>query len=440
MRLVWRLLREQRDFRFVLGAGLVSLTGDWILRVGLAYYVYALTGSTLISAALLLASFLPQVLLGSLAGVFVDRWDRKRTMITTNLLLGAGLLPLLLVTSAGQVWVITVVMAWEGCVQQFFLPAEQSLLPRLIPDERLLTANALNGQNRDLSRLIGSALGGVVTAVGGIAALALVDVASFVLSAGLITLVRTAGRVAISVAKEGVAQSLGQRVTALRDEWFDGLRLCVRGRILRALLLFVFVTSTGEGIMGTLFAPFVRQVLHGSSTAYGVIVSVQAIGGIVGGLVAASLGSKASAVHLFGWGSVCFGAIDLAMFLYPLWWATAWPAGVCMVVVGVPGALTVAGLMTLFQRNTADPHRGRVFGAIGGVEGVAVVVGTVSAGLLGQAVGIIPVLAFQGGGYVVAGLAMLVLLRAGSGELDEPARSLSSPRSAGDIDVPTANR
>jgi hypothetical protein len=78
----------------------------------------------------------------------------------------------------------------------------------------------------------------------------------------------------------------------------------------------------------------------------------------------------------------------------------------------VPGALLLAGAMTLLQSAAADSHRGRVFGALGAVEGVAVVAGTIAAGFLGQSVGIIPVLAAQGGGYVVGGIAVLIALRA----------------------------
>lgn len=76
----------QPAVRRLLGAGLLSQSGDWVLRIGLAYEVYVLTGSTVASALLLLASFAPQLVLGSLAGVFVDRWDPKRTMIAANLL------------------------------------------------------------------------------------------------------------------------------------------------------------------------------------------------------------------------------------------------------------------------------------------------------------------------------------------------------------------
>jgi MFS family permease len=181
--------------------------------------------------------------------------------------------------------------------------------------------------------------------------------------------------------------------------------------VLRVILLFVLITTTGEGIMGTLFVPFVRDVLHGSGRDYGFIVSVQAVGGIAGGLVAASLGRRISAVWLFGAGAVVFGFVDLVLFLYPLVLVQIWPAVVCMVVVGVPGALAIAGYTTLLQRNTTDAYRGRLFGALGVVEGVAVVGGTVSAGFLGESVGIIPILAFQGVGYVVAGALSLLALR-----------------------------
>jgi len=140
MRAIFRVLAGYRDLRLVLSAGLISMTGDWILRVGLVYRVYALTGSTVASALTMASSFVPQMLLGALAGVFADRWDRRRTMIAANLLLAAGLLPLLLVRGAGQVWIVFAVLLFESIVQQFFSPAEQALLPRLVPDDQLISA------------------------------------------------------------------------------------------------------------------------------------------------------------------------------------------------------------------------------------------------------------------------------------------------------------
>jgi predicted MFS family arabinose efflux permease len=386
------------------------MTGDWVLGIGLTYSVYAITGSTLASALTLLASFVPQVVAGSVAGVFVDRWDRKRTMVVCNLLLAVGLAPLLLLDTTAQIWVVYGVLLWESLVEVFFAPAEQALLPRLVDDADLVTANALNSQNQQLSRLIGSALGGIAAAAGGIAAVAVLDVATFLVAAGLVLRIRTTGR---ATERPDTADVIRGRVAALRDEWSEGLRAAWTSPVVRVLLAFSLITSTGEGIMGTLFAPYVRDVLHSGAQTLGVITSVQAIGGIAGGFVAASVGNHWSPVRMLGAGAVVFGMIDLAIFLYPLMLVSPWPAVLGMILVGVPGALAVAGLMTLLQRHTVDAQRGRVLGLLFMVRSVAVVVGTTCAGFLGEAVGIVPILAFQGVGYVVAGTLVLALLTRG---------------------------
>jgi Na+/melibiose symporter-like transporter len=400
---LWRLLVRQGGLRLLLSAGLISLVGDWILRIGLAYEVYALTGSTVASAAMLLASLLPQILLGSVAGVFADRWDRRATMVVTNLLLAAGLLPLLLVQDARRVWIVYPVAVVQSCLAQFFVAAEASLLPDLVPRTDLVTANALNSQIRDIARLVGAACGGVIAALGGIRLLGLADAATFCLAASLLALIRLPR--SRTARRDDSAR--GQRVRSVWRDWVDGTRLAWQVHTLRVLLVFVAITSVGEGVMGTLMAPFVRDVLQGNSSAFGLIMSMQAVGGILGGLVAASVGHRFRPSRLLAWGAVAFGAIDLALFLYPLAAPTLWPAFLLIVLVGPAGALMGAGLMTLFQTATAAGYRGRAFGALIAVEGVATLSGTLAAGLLGGRVGIVMVLTTQGAGYVLAGLMVL---------------------------------
>jgi predicted MFS family arabinose efflux permease len=417
-----RLLARAPDLRWLLGAGLVSLTGDWLLSVGLAYSVYALTGSTLASAASLLSAFVPQVLVGSLAGVFVDRWDRKRTMVVTNLLMALGLLPLLVVSGADRIWVVYVVLAVQSCVEVFFAPAEQAFLPRLVVDADLVAANGLNGQIRNVARLVGSGLGGVVAAAGGIRAIAVADAVTFLVAALLVTRIRTAGR-----RTDGAGETrdvVRGRVAALVDEWRAGYHTATSNPVLSTLMIALLITSTGEGIMGTLFAPYVRHVLHGSGEVYGVITGVQAIGGVLGGFLVAVLAERWSPVTMVWVGSIVFGLVDLAIFLYPVLWVVPWPAAVGMVLVGFPGAVLVAGTMTLLQRNTTDERRGRVFSLVALAEAVSVVVGSTVAGLFGGPTGIMPILALQGVGYVVAGLLVLARLASREPSLDlTPTRS-----------------
>lgn len=429
---VVRTLRTHRDLRLLLGAGLVSLSGDWILGVGLAYSIYVLTGSTLASAVTLLCGFVPQVLLSTVAGVFVDRWDRKRTMVTANLLLAVGLLPLLVVHDAGQAWVVYVVLVVESVVELFFAPAEQALIPRLVPDEVLPTANALAGQNNNLARLVGSAVGGLCAAAGGITAVALLDAVTFLVSAALIGLIRTDGH-APRHDEESATHEIGDKFARLRHDWWTGLRAAGAGPVMPVLLAFVLITSIGEGIMGTLFAPFVRSVLHGGGGAYGMVIAVQAIGGVVGGFAVASIGNRLSPVKLLGFGAVLFGLVDLAIFLYPLAVVAVWPAVLGMILVGVPGALVVTGETTLFQRYTLDAQRGRIYSVLMLVQSTAMVVGTVTAGFLGESVGIVPVLACQGAGYVLAGLFVAWRLR---GHVVRPQEQPGAEAVPGPVDAP----
>lgn len=196
---------------------------------------------------------------------------------------------------------------------------------------------------------------------------------------------------------------------ALRS-WLAGLRLSVRRPTVRVVLIFFTVTALGEGVMRTLLAPWVSDVLHGTGRAYGLILSVQAAGGIVGGLVAATIGHRIGPRLLFGVGAVLFGLGDLVLFLYPLVAPAVWPAGVLIALVGLPGACVVAGALTVLQTATDDGERGRVFGAVGAVGGLGALLGTAGAGVLGDVLGIVPVIATQGAGYLLSGILALAIL------------------------------
>lgn len=215
MRRLWALLAGNRDYRLLVSANVVSSTGDWILRTGLTYQIYALTGSTTASAAAVLAALLPHIALGSMAGVYVDRWERRRTIIVANLLLGAGLLPLLFVRGPGTAWIIYLVLATQSCLALFFATAEAALVPSLVPEKDLVTANSINGQARDVARLTGAALGGVVVALGGIALLTIVDVVTFAVAAALLA----------SMRRPGASAPVRARRRHLLREWADGLRI-----------------------------------------------------------------------------------------------------------------------------------------------------------------------------------------------------------------------
>jgi len=374
--------------------------------------VYRRTGSTLATAGMMLAWLVPAIALGSIAGVFVDRWDRRRLMIVVNLLLAATLLPLLAVDLAG-IWVAYVVLLVASCLEQLFEPAEVALLPNLLEggQDQLVTANALSGMNRQLARIIGPTIGGITVAAGGLAAVTVVDAVSFVLAAGLVLAIRTTrGRAeqsaaaAAAVPHDTLEHEAATAWSRLRSEWREGLRIIAAHPILRALLAFVVITRVGEGLTGTLFVPWATDALHTDATGYGWLLSTQAIGGLVGAAVIGRFGSRIDPLRLLIGSAVAFGLIDLVLFTYPAFYPVLGPALVFMVIVGVPGAAMGAAFTTLQQANAEDRVRGRVVGGMMAVGAVGSLVGAIGAGVLGEVVPVIPLLIVQGSGYAIAGV------------------------------------
>lgn len=415
---IWDVLRL-RDVRLLLLAGLVSQTGDWALRIGVTFQVYALSGSTVAAAVVMLVSLAPQVLLGSVAGACVDRWDRRRTMVVVNLALAGVLAPL--IVAPDEVVVIYVVLAVSSCLAPFFLAADATMLPAMVPDGPLrITANALNSQVRDVSRLVGAALGGALVAAGGIAALAVADIVTFLLAAA-----------ALAAIGHRFAAIPSQRV-ALRAELVEGYATIRHRRALVIVLIFLAATGVGEAIMGTLFAPYVHDLLGAGAGVFGAIVSAQAVGGILGGVIVSLVGHRFQPRTLFGWGAVGFGLLDLALFLYPAIFRSAaeatppaWPAMVIIAAVGLPGAALVAGFMTTLQNNTTDRVRGRVFGTVTAAQNATMLGATLLAGIAADTVGIIALLSVQGAIYVAGGCLVLIALR-GDQRTDGPAEAVTA--------------
>ncbi|GAA3706661.1 MFS transporter [Nonomuraea antimicrobica] len=378
-----------RDFRRLLAAGLISQTGDWAIGTGLAFHVYLLTGSTLSTATMLLASRLPDVVLGPVAGMLADRWDRRRLLVGTDLLLALGLLPLLAVREPDQVWIVYAVALWTGALGTVLAPAQKALLPRLVPESHLVRANALHGQSGQAARLIGALAGGLAVGAGGLAAVVWIDVAGFLLSALLLASLRTS------------SPAGGERAPARRGP------SVLRERGVRLLVAYMVITGLGEGVFATLATPFVADVLGGGGDAYGAFLSVQAVGGIAGGLAVAAWPGDAPPRALLGWGTVVFGLADLALFAYPLAWPVLWPALVLIVVAGVPAAAATAGLTTLAQTATGGDRAGAVFGLLGSAHAATGLLGLSIAGALGDRIGIVPTLCLHAAGLVGAGLMVL---------------------------------
>jgi Na+/melibiose symporter-like transporter len=406
---------RRRDFALLWFAGLVSLTGDWMLIVALPITVYQLTGSALATGGVLIANKLSALFLGSVAGVFVDRWDRKRTMVVANLVRAPVLLLLVAVDSAERVWIVYIVAATVSAVGQFFRPAENALLPRLVGQEDLVPANALNALNDNLSRLAGPALGGLVALWFGLGGVVAVDAASFLVAAGMIAAIAASTRPDRTPPPDAAAVTATGAV--VWREWLAGLRLIRDNPVLRVVFGVFAVASLGEGVMQTAFWIYIDQALGGGTREAGWLLSAQAAGGLVGAVAIGAWAKTQPPVSLLGWGAIGVGLIDLMIFNYPAFVSGIWLGLVLMAVDGVAATAFGTGYTTALQAEAADAYRGRVFGALGATSALFMIGGAAIAGLAMERLGAVAVLTIDSLGYAAAGAFALGALATGTTRL-----------------------
>jgi MFS family permease len=402
---------RNRNFALLWLGGLISFFGDWALLIALPVFVYDLTGSTLATGGMFIAQTLPRLLFGSLAGVFVDRWDRRRTMVVANLLCAAALLPLLLVRSAADLPLVYLAAFIQTACSLFFQPAETALVPQLVDENQLIQANALIALNWELTRLVAPPLGGLIMAALGIGSVVAIDAVSFVLAAALVGLVARSPRAAAAPEEHAGEFTLWR---AFRRDLVAGLRLVRHDGLVSAIFVITAAAMVAEGIVNVLGFPWLKQVLGGGALERGWLASAQAVGGLAGGLLIGRVARLVSPAHLIGASGVALGLLSLAYVnvaalpIDPSLWL---PAALSLkLLMGVPIMGLFVSIDTLLQQSVGDRYRGRVFGAYATTLALAMLLGQGLASALGDTVGIVTVLDGVGLMYLAAGVLALAIL------------------------------
>jgi MFS family permease len=392
------VLLGQRNYRLLWLAGLASWIGNWVLFAALPFHVLSLTGSALATGGMLIAQALPSLLLGSIAGVFVDRWDRKRVMVAADLLRGVFLLPLLLVQTADLVWLVYLVGFLQECVSRFADPAFGAALPRVVGRERIVEANAAQALAMNGARLVGPPLGGALLALHGLGSVVAIDSLSFVVSALLVLFVRIPAGEPVDAEAE--------RPNVWRD-WLAGLRLVAGEGWLAALFVVVAIQVTAEGVLSLAFLVFARDMLGGGSQELGWLLSAQAVGSLAAAPVVGRIGKWLAPGSMIAFGALGLGSYWLAVLLLP-----RLPLAIgLMVVCGIPALTFGIGVNALIQGGVPDAYRGRVFGALFTTMALLSLVGRGFATLFGDALGAPVLVGVVAGFDLLAGLAAVALLR-----------------------------
>ena len=351
------LLRSNRNFRLLYIGQTVSQLGDWFNAVAVYALLLDLTGSATAVAWMLIVQFLPVTLVGPVAGVVVDRVNRRRLMIAADLLRGCVILGLLVVRRADQVWIAYAVMACTVAASAFFEPARTATIPNITSAEELLPANALAAATWSAMLAIGASVGGLVTAAAGRNIAFALNALSFFASAVFIAQTRYDATPAASARPAGLATLTG--VTDL----VEGFRYVRRHRHVAALMC----VKGGWGLAGgvllllTIFGQRVFPVGAGAAAGIGVLYGARGVGAGLGPIALRwILGQRPRRLRqTIGPAFFVVGIFYVALAGAP----TLAVAALCVLCAHFGGSILWVFSTVLLQLEVPDRFRGRVFAA-----------------------------------------------------------------------------
>jgi MFS family permease len=340
------LLRRSPSFGYLFLATAGSSFGTYLAAIALTVDVYDETESGIWVAALLIADFLPIVLIGLLLGPLVDRLSRRRLMIASDLVRFGVFAALPFVDGpAGVVGLAAI----SGIATGFFLPAVYAGLPNLVPDEELTNANSLLQTVETLAWMIGPVLGGLMLTAWGTSVPYIVNAVTFVISAALVARI-----------PEGLLQS---KDSLTRGHWrdvADGLRLVVTARPLRTVLVVWNVVLLGAGAINVAEVIFAKDTLDAGNLGFGAIIAASGVGLAIGSFLAApALGKVGLRRHYVG--SIALMGVGWggAALVGTIWLAVPFVIG----GAAGNGAAIVCNRL-LVQRGAPDQYRGRALATI----------------------------------------------------------------------------
>ena len=372
----WRLVRQNRNFRNLWVAQIVSEIGDWFYTLAIYNLLLQLTGRASSVALALVVQVLPQTFMGPIAGVVNDRLSRKRVMITTDLARAVVVFAMLFVRSRATAWLIYPLLLLESSMWAFFEPARTATIPNVTVEEDLLVANTLSSTTWSVNLVVGASIGGIALALLGRNALFVLNTLSFVASAYFI------GRMHF---REPHAEAAAKIKASYMSAYFsvlDGMAYVRRDSrrlalvLIKTGLLQVGVSWVLFTVMGQRVFPLHRTGLDPQRSGVlgmSMLMGARGIGAIVGPLFSARwAGSREGRLRLgvlFGFLAVAagYGTLGAAR---SLWQACLW------VVLAHSGGSTVwVFSTTLLQLNTEDKFRGRVFSAELGLAMLTLAIG-----------------------------------------------------------------
>ncbi|HSP13362.1 MAG TPA: MFS transporter [Thermoanaerobaculia bacterium] len=368
-----RALRHRNYRLFFSGQG-ISLIGTWITRIATSWLVYRLTGSELLLGVVAFCGQIPLLVLAPFAGVLVDRWDRHRILVVTQILsalqsLALAVLALMGIITVAEVMALQVV---QGMINAFDTPARQAFVVDMVEDRNdLPNAIALNSSMFNTSRILGPSIGGVLIAAVGEGWCFMLDAISYI--AVIISL----------LAMRLVREERERRNTRMAAELRTGIGYVFGFTPVRALLMLVAIVGTMGMPYAILMPAIASRVLHGGPHTLGVLMTASGVGALLGALYLASRHT------VVGLGKVIVMAtVSLSLALIAFSFSnTVWISLLVLPIVGAGLMLQSACANTILQTVVDEELRGRMMAffsvAVLGTQPI----GSLLAGILADRIG-----------------------------------------------------
>jgi MFS family permease len=368
-----------RNFALLWSGQAISYIGDFVFDTTLILWIAARIGAgqswaPAAVSGLLVCILLPTLAGGPIAGVFVDRWDKRRTMLAMDAA-RAGLVASLLIAASvvlsavGQLAMIYTVVLLATVCQQFFGPARMALIGDVVEEGQRARASGLGQVTMSLAAVIGPPLAGPLLFSVGVQWALLANALSFVASFAAIALVH-APPAARSVA-------LGEKGNAWR-ELVDGIRFYAGNRVLMTLLIAVSLAMLGAGALNALDIFFVTGNLHTSASLYGYLSAAFGLGSVAGAILASVYAQRIGPARLF-WIALLLTGIGILVYARL---TSFWPAVALLCVVGMPVAGLNVAVMPLVLQSTPRDFIGRVTSVLQPAVSLASLTSIVLAGIL----------------------------------------------------------
>lgn len=387
---ITRALRHRNYRLFFSGQG-VSLVGTWITRIATSWLVYRLTGSVLLLGLVGFAGQIPTLLFTPFTGVLVDRWDRHRILIITQIFSLLQSLTLAVLTFAGIITVLDIVVlqVLQGMINSFDTPARQTFVVEMIEDRKdLPNAIALNSSMVNGSRIIGPSIGGILIATVGEGWCFMADAISYVAV--------VASLLAMHVTR---AERKG-KVRPILEELRTGLRYVTGSRPIRTILILLALVST-MGMPYTVLMPAIAtKVLHGGPNTLGYLMTASGVGALTGGLYLASRQSVLGLPRVIVFATLTFGAGLIAFSLSNKLWLSI----VILPLVGAGFMIQMASTNTIVQTIVEEQLRGRVMAFYTMAFLGTAPIGSLVAGVVADRIGAAHTVTLGGAACIAGGL------------------------------------